>query len=204
MTAASSYISNYQNGYTNDITDSASITILTKVSNASAYSACTTPAFATDSWIPSDAQNPFYISCLISNGANATSANCSGANFAAATGGCKGCMDTISILNTATYTTKASVLTALGNRYTAAGCSTFNSELSNVWGNYYLLKSNAYAPVATRTTTATNSINSFVSNITGTLNTTFGNAVTTLNNAAQSVADGKYGLVAGLNCRLIG
>lgn len=204
MTSTSSYITNYQTGVQNDISDSASSTILTKISNASAYSACTTTSFATDSWIPSNSQNPIYQGCMIANGGNANSSNCSGANFAGATGGCKGCMDTISILNTATYTTKASVLTALGNRYTAAGCSTFNNELANVWGNYYQIKSNAFSPVVTRANTATTSINSFVSNITGTLNTTFSNAVTTLNNAAQSVTDGKYGLVAGLNCRLIG
>ena len=113
-------------------------------------------------------------------------------------------MDTTSILNTATYATKANVLTALNNRYTAGGCSTFNNDLANTWNNYYLIKSNAFDPVATRATTAVSSINSFSVNITNTLNTTFTNAVNALTAAADTVTNGKYGLVAGLNCRLIG
>jgi hypothetical protein len=113
-------------------------------------------------------------------------------------------MDTTNILNTATYATKASVLTALGNRYTAGGCSTFNNEMANTWQNYYLIKSNAFSPIVSRTSTATTSVNQFSANITGTLNTTLTNAVNTLAAAASNVTDPKYGLVAGLNCRLIG
>lgn len=197
-------ITNYQMGYLDDITDSSSISILSQISNASNYAGCTSPAFTTDSWIPSTQQSPVYLSCLISGGNNATSTQCGGANFAAATGGCSGCMDTTSILNTGTYSTRANVLNALNNRYTAAGCSTFTNELANVWANYYLIKSNAYAPVSSRGSTATTTVTQFTTNITGTLNTTFNNAVTAMDAAASTVTDSKYGLVAGLNCRLIG
>jgi formyltetrahydrofolate synthetase len=47
-------------------------------------------------------------------------------------------------------------------------------------------------------------VNTFVTNITTTLNATFSNAVTSLNAVAQSVTDSKYGLVAGMNCKVIG
>ena len=67
-----------------------------------------------------------------------------------------------------------------------------------------MIKSNAFSPVNTRLSTATTSINQFSANITGTLSTTFTNAVNTMAAVAQNVTDGKYGLVAGLNCRLIG
>ncbi len=198
-------IDNYKLGYLNDITDTTSINYLTQVSNHSNYAACATPAFATDSWIPSTQENPVYIACQISNGNNATNTECSGGgNFAGATGGCSGCMDTTSIFNTGSYASKAAVLTALNNRYSNGGCSTFNTDLSNIWANYYLLKSNAYSPVSTRAATATTSINQFTANITGTLTTTFNNAVTAMNAAVDSVTNSKYGLVAGLNCNLIG
>ena len=107
--------------------DSASIGILTTLSQPNSYTACTASAFAGDSWIPSTNQNNIYVRCQISGGANATSTVCGGANFAGASGGCSGCMDTTSILNTATYSTKASILTALNNRSSAVGCSTFNN-----------------------------------------------------------------------------
>jgi hypothetical protein len=195
-------ITNYQIGVINDFSDSPSFAILTQVSNASAYSGCTTPAFYTDSWVPSDSQT--YLSCLINGGSNATSSVCGGGNFASASGGCSGCMDTTSILNTGSYANTNAVLTALNGRYTAGGCSTFNNDLSNVWTNYYSIKSNAYSPVASRTSSASTSVNTFVASITGTLNTTFSNAVTGLAAVASSVTDSKYGLVAGMNCQLIG
>jgi hypothetical protein len=113
-------------------------------------------------------------------------------------------MDVTSILNAGSYSTKAAVLSALNNRYPAAGCSTFNNELANVWSNYYLIKSNAYSPVSSRAANANSKVSSFVTNLTSTLNDTFSNAVTNLNSFAQSVTDSKYGLVAGINCKLIG
>ena len=122
-----SYINYYQTGVITDISDTASISILTTLSQPSNYPGCTTTVFSTDSWIPSYTQNPTYAACKINGGTNATSTQCGGANFVSGGGGCTGCMDTTSILNTATYGTKASVLTALGNRYTAGGCSTFNN-----------------------------------------------------------------------------
>lgn len=198
-----SYIGYYQNGVINDLSDTASTNILVSLSKQANYPGCT-GIFTTDSWIPSYAQSPTYAGCQISGGNNATNTQCGGANFAAGSGGCTGCMDTTSILNTVTYTSKANVLTALNNRYTAGGCSTFNNEMANTWNNYYRIKSNAISAVATRATTATSSINQFSANLTGTLNATLTNAQNTLAAAASSVTDPKYGLIAGLNCRLIG
>ena len=69
----STYINYYRTGAINDITDTASINILTQLSHASNYAGCTTPAFSTDSWIPSTSQSPVYAACQISGGGNATS-----------------------------------------------------------------------------------------------------------------------------------
>ena len=76
--------------------------------------------------------------------------------------------------------------------------------MANTWENYYKIKSDAFTPISSRLSTATTSVNQFSANLTGTLSTTFTNAVNTMAAVAQNVTDGKYGLVAGLNCRLIG
>ena len=55
------------------MSDSASNSIISQLSQASGYSACTTASFSTDSWIPSTQQNTVYVSCQISGGSNATS-----------------------------------------------------------------------------------------------------------------------------------
>lgn len=121
-----SAISSYQLGTLNDLNDSPSQAVLEGLSKHSNYPSCTTAAYATDSWIPSTQQNPVYLQCQVS-GPNATGTECGGANWAAASGGCLGCMDTTSILNTVTYSTRTNVLNALNNRYSDAGCSTFNN-----------------------------------------------------------------------------
>jgi len=127
MNQVTTVISNYQSGVVNDISDTSSISILTKISNASAYSRCSTSYFATDSWIPSVVQSLTYVGCLVANANNPTSAICGGANFTSAGGSCNGCLDITSIFNTGSYANKAAVLNALNNRYSATGCSTFNN-----------------------------------------------------------------------------
>lgn len=199
MNAVTSYISDYQTGVILDINDTSSFNILSGLSNASQYSSCTATGFTSDSWIPSDTQNPSYIACEITNGNQATSSSCGG-SVSSRSGSCNGCMDTTSTLSG--YTSKATLLSDLGTRY--SGCTTFNNDLANTWSNYYSIKQSAYAPVSSRASTATTAVNTFSSDITGTLNTTFTNAQSSLSSAAATVVDPQYGLVAGLNCKLIG
>lgn len=184
MTAVTSWITNYQTGVVLDITDSSSINVLTSLSQSSSYSSCTATGFTSDSWVPSNSQNPTYISCRISGGNQASSSSCSG-GVASRGGSCNGCMDTTSTLNG--YSSQATLLSDLNSRY--SGCTTFNSDLSNTWGNYYSIKKSAYAPVASRASTATNAVNAFTSDITGTLNTTFSNAQSSLSAASSTVSD---------------
>lgn len=109
-------------------------------------------------------------------------------------------MDTTSTLDG--YSSKSTLLSDLGTRY--SGCTTFNNDLANTWNNYYSIKKSAYAPVSSRASTANTAVNTFTSDITGTLNTTFSNAQSSLSSASDTVVDPQYGLVAGLNCKLIG
>jgi hypothetical protein len=202
MTQVTSYITNYRDSVILDIDDAPSISIMSSITKASNYASCTATGFTADSWIPSNSQNPVYMACQIANGAQATGSACAGANFASRGGSCKGCMDITSVLPTTTYANKAAVLTALGNRY--SGCTTFNDDLANLWNNYYLPRTNAYAPINSRASTATTSVQTFTTCLTGKINTTLTNAITALNSAAATVTDPQYGLMAGLNCRLIG
>ena len=88
-----------------------------------------------DSWVPNVGQLQY--GCLKSG--NADVAACT-ADFTDKSGG-KECMGTFAIFDDKTkYADKASVFTALGTRYTSAGCAQFNLDFSNIWGNYYLIK----------------------------------------------------------------
>jgi hypothetical protein len=199
MTAVTSYISNYQTGVILDITDSSSISVLSTLSQPTQYSSCTATGFTSDSWIPSNNENPVYIACQIANGNQASSSSCAG-GVSSRSGTCNGCMDTTSTLNS--YSSLATLLSHLNTRY--SGCTAFNSDLSNTWNNYYKIKKAGYAPVSSRAATANTAINTFTSDLAGTLNTTFTNAQSSLAAASATVVDPQYGLVAGLNCKLIG
>jgi hypothetical protein len=181
MTQITSYINNYQTGVILDITDAPSIAILTELSKPSQYSSCTATGFTSDSWTPSNNQNPTYIACQIANG-NLSSC---GSSISSRSGSCNGCMDTTSALNS--YTSQATLQSHLGTRYPS--CTTFNNDLSNTWNNYYRLKKAGYAPIVTRANSANSAVNNFVSDITGTLNTTFNNARSSLAAASSTVTD---------------
>jgi hypothetical protein len=100
------------------------------------------------------------------------------------------------------YTSKTTLLNDLGTRY--SGCTTFNNDLANTWNNYYNIKKNAYASVTTRASSANPSVSAFASDISGKINTTLTNAQNSLSAASSTVVDPQYGLVAGMNCKLIG
>jgi hypothetical protein len=119
---------------------------------------------------------------------------------ASRSGSCRGCMDTTSVLGS--YSSLATLQSDLDSRY--SGCTTFNNDLSNTWNNYYKIKKAAFSPITSRASTASSSLNTFTSNLTSSINTTFTNAKNSLNSASATVVDPDYGLVAGLNCKLIG
>lgn len=138
-------ITSFKTAQIPDITDQSSLAQLIKLSQSSNY-ACTSSGFTSDSWIPSISQNPLYIPCSISAGANSDSSTCtSAANFNTRASGCTGCMDTYDLFKgNLTYT---NVQSALNSRYPDASCSTFNTELANVWGNFYKQKVDVIGPV---------------------------------------------------------
>jgi len=144
-------------------------------------------------------QNPVFINCTFPSGNNATS--CPSTTLHNSGYPCYGCMDTTSILAGKSAST---VLSDLNLRYTAPGCSTFNNDLANVWNNYYLVKSQAMSPIASRASIASTSLLAYTNSLVYNINPTFKNVMNTLTQSAATITDPTYGLAAGINCKVIG
>ena len=91
--------------------------------------------------------------------------------------------------------------TKLDTKY-GAGC-TWNTYFGNVWDNYYRIKVPEMNAINTRWGTAATSLNTVISDFTP-VNTTMDNIATTLVNAFDPILNPKFGLIAGLNCKIIG
>jgi hypothetical protein len=96
-------------------------------------------------------------------------------------------------------------------RYTsAAGCTTFASDLGNLWQNYYLVKQQR---IGNSINTVINSVYDRANSLTASINT-FKSSLTTLSTAQSSVnsslgslnnlLDPQYGMLGGLNCKVFG
>lgn len=100
--------------------------------------------------------------------------------------------------------TSANVLAALTGRYASANCVTFNTELSNIWNNFYRIKKEQIGPVLTRSNTATTNLNDIANDLSTSVAPTFKTVFDNLLAIDRSITDPKYGLIAGLNCKVIG
>lgn len=189
--------------------------LLTSLSVSSSWSSCNgVKNLASDSWVPSNSQNstsPYVtIPCQATSGQVGDGTTCS-ASLTDATGTCAGCMSSsaLSILQP----TPGTLRTALDTRYSAS--CTLNPVLENVWTNYYVYKNGKYGPADTGSAgtvrgraelvntaiLSTSSGGVFYSlDLMGTL---FSGIVTAMT-AIQPLVDPKYGLLAGLNCKLFG
>lgn len=110
-------------------------------------------------------------------------------------------MDTYSVL--LAYTSQTTLNSDLAVRYTGGGCGTFNTELSNVWVNFYNKKKTVISPVSARVATAQTSVGHVNTNLTN-IASVFTSAATNLNSVAATVTNPTYGMIAGLNCRVFG
>lgn len=125
--------------------------------------------------------------------------------------GCSGCMDTTQILNMYQISQTWDLMTDLGNRY-GVFCG-FNDELNNVWANYYSIKYKVFGPdvrgvpsyngVLPRLKKVKSGIDNLVSAIDPALPNLFSNVLGGLN-SINNIVDPASGLLAGLNCRLMG
>lgn len=120
-------------------------------------------------------------------------------------------MDSSSIFNTYWKYSDRNILTDLSQRY--GGSCSLNTELNNVWSNYYKVKADIYGPnvqgslsnsgVLPRTTNVLNDVDELIKAVDPALPNLFRNILFDLN-SVQDLLDPQYGFIAGLNCRLMG
>lgn len=98
--------------------------------------------------------------------------------------------------------------TDINARYgTVGACGTWATDMNRLWTNYYNVKKTQYTPVrnrmaATKTqyTTATTGYHDRIS----TVGSSFTTIINTLQTVVSSVVDPTSGMIAGLNCLLLG
>jgi hypothetical protein len=198
-------IDKFQNGQVPDITDSASVGFLNTASQPTNFNGTCLSDIMKDSWVYTNL-NLSYISCKVSGGHTVISGDCAArANVQAApTANCQGCVDSHVIFNDIyDGLARGNLASDLGTRYTACTSSNFPQYMGNIWDNYYFVKIPIMKGIQTRTTTALASITTVIGDLTN-INTLFNNVITNLGTTISGVTDPTYGLVAGLNCVLIG
>jgi hypothetical protein len=93
--------------------------------------------------------------------------------------------------------------TKLDAKY-GAGCpAAWTTLFGNVWDNYYQTKTQLMVPIATRWATVATGVTQIGTDFTS-VNTTMTNVMLTLNSTFDSITNPSFGLIAGLNCRIIG
>ena len=207
-------INNFKNGLTPDVTDADALASLIQVSRGSNFDAACTSITA-DGWLMSNA-NTSFTSCNVAGGGTKDHTTCTSKadlqNNAGA-GGCNGCLDSSLILNNFySADIQGALLTSLNIKYTALCSLNFKTYLGNIWDNYYFYKvpkmvaiggAGGSGVTGGRWGTAKTSVDTVVTGFT-TVNTTMTNVITALNNAVSGIVDPKFGMIAGLNCLIIG
>jgi hypothetical protein len=158
-----------------------------------------------DSWVYTNL-NTAFISCKIAGGHKVVSGDCSNrlSIQSPPAGNCKGCIDSHVIFNDIySGLPRGSLASDLNTRYVLCLSTNFSTYMGNVWDNYYFVKIPSLQLISGRITNAINSLNIVVSDLTS-ISTLFSNVVTSLDATLSGIVDPKYGLIAGLNCLLIG
>lgn len=218
-------LKDFQYGRIIDIENTNAIATLISLSTP-ASGGCT--PLANDGYVPSTRTHtttytlPFIppsISCSLGTVVN--SSTCTQANFEANPTNCKGCIDVGDIFNswytstppngTATMANAAAWKSKLDARYASgdACVATFSTTFGNVWENYYKIKIDAYSPILGRWKAVSDGTNpasdiTQVTNAFTTINGTMSGVVTVLQGSVDAITNPKFGMIAGLNCQIIG
>lgn len=201
-------LTSFTNGVTPDITDSASITTLVSVANRNGTTTC--PTLNTDSFVMSYT-NTSFTACAISGGAQTNNTTCGSKATFETPGSCVGCIDT-SLISNAYYAGQArgQWLASLNLKY-VTGTNTcaqpFANLFGNVWDNYYFAKVSGtgqnFLTINSRWNTAKTNLQAVITTLPG-LGTNMTNITNSLSSAVDGITNPTFGLVAGLNCLIIG
>lgn len=96
------------------------------------------------------------------------------------------------------------VLNALTKRYKGDNCGVFIGELSNVWDNYYRIKESAVGPILQRYETAKSTVKIGVETLNRDISPLFDSVIERLQVSAPDFMHPKYGVGAGLSCKVVG
>lgn len=205
VTNITNTINAFRDGLIPDVTDYDSILALQTVANSQLGGTCAETAV--DSFVLSMA-NTTLIGCSIT-AATVNPGVCSAASFnvLAATTPCRGCIDTTLMLNqyySALNTAGDWKTNVLDVKYTAVCAGAWKTYFGNVWDNYYRFKILPVKQISDRWTLPTvPSITAVTTSLTA-VNATLTGIITNLRAAVDSVIDPQFGMLAGLNCRIIG
>ncbi len=195
-------INGFANGVIPDVSDSDSIAALNSVANGQGFGACagTSP----DSWVLS-MSNTSTVACQVSGGATVVpSGSCSQVQFEANNAACQGCIDSSLVMNTwYSSLTQGQWLTKMNAKYPAACAASWSTYFGNVWDNYYMQKVPKMVAIQGRWTTANTDLTNVKTSLNG-VNSSLTSIISTLNSTFGSITDPQYGLIAGLNCKIIG
>ena len=183
-----------------DISDTAGLAALQKLSDPAQYSSCT--PLQVDSWVPSISQNPVVVTCKKSPSIDSSTCSAS-ADFRTSSNACgAGCYDTYDMFKG--NASKATVDAETTVRYSGGTCTAFTDDLGNIWTNFYKKKVDDIGAANGRSTTAQGSIATVVTDIQVDIVGTFNSVTTALNNLVSSITHPQFGMIAGLNCKLLG
>lgn len=196
-------ITDYYAGKTLDFSSASDQAVLERLSDRTNYG-CTAPNFATDSWIPTTMSSP-TITCK-TPGHSAVATSCPAVidwtgGSAGGTMNCYGCMDAQQLL--AIYGAAAFFVGNFQARYNNGDCMTFITDFQNTNANYYAIKATTYGPIATRAGTADAAVGNYKTQITA-LGGQFNTVKAGLQSTANAIVDPTYGILAGLNCGIVG
>lgn len=203
LTTITTVVNGFRDGVIPDVSDSDSIIALNAVASSQSFGACADTA--PDSWVLSMA-NTSMVSCQVSGGATINPTTCPvQSDFTGNAAACRGCIDTSLILNTwfSSGLTQGQWKSGLDSKYPSACAAPFNTYFGNVWDNYYRIKVPQMVDIGSRWATAVSSVNVVKTDLTN-VNTSLTNIITTLTGTFDTITDPKFGLIAGLNCRIIG
>ena len=195
-------LASYSQSQTLDLSNTRAINDLKYVSNSQNYATCQNGNFQSDSWIPNIAMKNNQIPCLSPKPHfYADRSTCPNAfSFIQLSTGCIGCIGTASMLSHLNSNVEA--FAYLNARYT--DCPQFSTDLSNIWSNYYLVKTNTLSPVIARQATARKEVFTLNEDLSKTVNPIVASTVTGLYASFGSLVDPTYGVLSGLNCGVIG
>jgi hypothetical protein len=194
------FIGSYLIGVKSDLSDNSYLETFSDPTTQT----CDGATFLQDSYLPSTSQDPEYVSCKVTDGVD-----CNIGNYAA--NACGGCIDLSLLFAPPAFTySPGSIVAAVNTRYTPqTTCTVFGTSLENLWVSYFVSKYSNIYPIYSNVFTGGNALETATNNFVnaGGYLPNFATAISAANSSlstVQSLLDPKYGLIGGLNCKVLG